>query len=175
MLVQGLATGADDEGFIRGRGKPGSAGVWVNGTYVGPASRFTVPEKYPAPAGGVEVTLREPRYKEFTTKLTVRPGKTTKFRYRMERLPEPQPPFGRLRLRGGHPESFISVTAGDVSPIYVNGQFYGYVDELNNPGGGLLMPPGEYHVKFDSPTYGSYDSRVTLEANKVTYIEIESR
>ena len=33
----------------------------------------------------------------------------------------------------------MSVTSGDIGAIYINDKFYGYVDELNNPGGGLLL------------------------------------
>jgi len=72
--------GAQDTGYIKARGKPGDAGVFINGQYTGPAVRFTVPEKYPAPAGEVEVTFKDPRYEDYTTKVTVRPKKTTKIK-----------------------------------------------------------------------------------------------
>src|SRR3981189_1078646 len=75
---------AQDTGFVRARGKPGDAGVFVNGTYAGPASRFTVPEKYPAPAGEVEVTFKDPRYEDYTTKVTVRAKKTTKIKFALK-------------------------------------------------------------------------------------------
>src|ERR1700738_3391305 len=81
LMVAGLGVNllqAEDTGFVRARGKPGDAGVFVNGKYVGPAARFTVPEKYPAPTGEVEVTFRDPRYEDYPTKVTVRPKKTTK-------------------------------------------------------------------------------------------------
>src|SRR5436190_21916257 len=39
------------------------------------ATRFTVPEKYEAPAGEVELTFRDPRHEDFATKVTVRPGR----------------------------------------------------------------------------------------------------
>src|SRR5271154_2790525 len=63
---------AQETGFVKARGKPGDAGVFINGQYVGPASRFTVPEKYPASAGEIEVTFKDPRYEDYTTKVTVR-------------------------------------------------------------------------------------------------------
>ena len=75
-LLAVTCVSAQESGYIKARGKPGDAGVFVNGQYVGPASRFTVPEKYPAPAGEVEVTFKDPRYEDFTTKVTVRPKKT---------------------------------------------------------------------------------------------------
>src|SRR5581483_10940851 len=84
---------ADETGHIKARGKPGDAAVFINGKFMGPAVRFTVPEKYESPTGEVEVTFREPRYEEYTTKVNVRAGKTTKIHYTLKKLEVPQPPF----------------------------------------------------------------------------------
>ena len=134
--------GADDTGHIKARGRPTNAAIFINGKYVGPAYRFTVPEKYDAPAGEVEVTFRDPRYEDYTTKVTVAARKTTKIHYALKMLPVAQPPFGRFRLGGGEAESFISIAAGDTGAVYINDKYYGYVDELNDAGGGLLLKPG---------------------------------
>src|SRR5580693_2897909 len=104
-----VALSAQDTGYVKARGKPGSAAVFINGKYIGPAERFTVPEKYATPAGEAEVTLREPRYEEYTTKVTVAPRKTATIHYKLTKLPVPEPPFGRFRLGGGENESFLSV------------------------------------------------------------------
>jgi hypothetical protein len=166
---------AQETGYVKARGKPGDAAVFINGKYAGPAVRFTVPEKYESPTGEVEITLREPRYEEYTTKVTVNPKKTTKIHYALKKLPVPQPPFGRIRLGGGEPESFISVAAGDTGAVYINDKYYGYVDELNNAGGGLLLKPGTYDVHVVSPLFGDFHRQVTLEANKVVVIPLPSR
>src|SRR5260370_28859863 len=83
-LVVVAAARAQDTGYIKARGKPGDAGVFVNGQYAGPASRFTVPQKYSAPAGEVEVTFKDPRFEDYTTKVTVRPKKTTNLPYSLK-------------------------------------------------------------------------------------------
>ncbi len=127
-LALAVSASAQDTGFVKAYGGPADAGVWINGKYVGPAHRFTLSEKYPAPAGEVEITFKEPLYEDYTTKATVQPHKTTKIKYEMKKLEPPKPPFGRLRLGGGEPESFISVAAGDTGPIYLNDKFVGYVD-----------------------------------------------
>lgn len=166
---------AQDSGRIKAVGKPGNAGVWVDGKYVGPASRFTVAEKYDVPAGEVDVVIREPRYEDFSTKVTIRPNKTTKVKYSLKKVEPAKPPFGRFRLGGGEPESYISVTAGDTTPVYINGKFYGYVDELNNAGGGILLNPGTYEISFDSPLYGSVKQSITIEADKVSVIPLRRK
>jgi hypothetical protein len=163
---------AQTDGYVKAYGSPGDAGVFVNGQYMGPAKRFTLSEKYMAPAGDVEVTFRDPRYEDFTTKVKVTPNKTTKIHFTMKKLEVPQPPFGRLRLGGGEPESFLSVAAGDTGAVYVNDHFYGYVDELNNAGGGLLLKPGTYDVRVSSQRFGEIQKNVTIAANKVTVIPL---
>ena len=173
MALQGAR--AEDTGYVKAHGRPGDAGVFINGQYAGPAVRFTVPEKYSAPAGDVEVTIKDPRYEDFTTKVTVRPKKTTKIKYELKKLPEPKPPFGRFRLGGGEPESFISVAAGDTGAVYINEKFFGYVDELNNAGGGLLLPPGTYDLHVVSSTFGDIRQKITIEANKVTVVPLPKK
>ena len=170
-----LASGADKQGAIKALGKPGRAGVFVDGKYVGPAGRFTVPEKYSIEPGEHEVTLKDPRYEDFSTKVSVQAGKTAKVRYKLKPVTLPPPPYGRVRFGGGEAESFISVTAGDVSPVYINDKFYGYLDELNNAGGGLLLPPGDYKIKCDSALFGNINQDIKVEANKVLVIQLTKR
>ncbi|HLK50194.1 MAG TPA: PEGA domain-containing protein [Bryobacteraceae bacterium] len=174
MALLSMPAAAQD-GYIKAYGAPGDAGVWVNGKYVGPSHRFTLSEKYAAPAGEVEVTFREPRYEDYTTKVNVQARKTTKIKYTLKKREEPTGPFGRLRLGGGEAESFISVAAGDTGPIYLNDRFVGYVDELNNAGGGLLINPGTYDLLVDSQRFGQIHQKVTIEANKVTVVPLEQK
>ena len=175
ILVAVAGATAQENGYIKARGKPGNAGVFVNGQYVGPAYRFTVPEKYPAPAGEVEVSFKDPRYEDYTTKVTVRPKKTTKLHYALKPVEPAKPPFGRFRLGGGEAESFISVATGDTGAVYINDKFFGYVDELNNPGGGILLNPGTYDLHVVSPIFGEIRQKITIEANKVTVVPLQKK
>ena len=174
ILVPAAVLYAQDTGYVKARGKPASAAVFIDGKYIGPASRFTVPEKYAAPAGEAEVTLREPRYEDYTTKVTVTARKTAKIHYSLKKLPVPEPPFGRFRLGGGEPESFLSVV-GDTGAVYINDKYYGYVDELNNAGGGLLLKPGTYDLHVVSPLFGDFKRQITIEANKVTIVPLPGK
>ncbi|MBV9506323.1 MAG: PEGA domain-containing protein [Acidobacteriia bacterium] len=166
---------AQDTGYVKAVGKPGDAGVFINGQYAGPATRFTIAEKYPAPVGEVEVTIKDPRYDDFTTKVTVQKHKTAHIKYTMKMLEPAKPPFGRLRFGGGEPESFLSVSGGDTGAVYINDRFYGYIDELNNVGGGLLLNPGTYNLHVSSPRFGEINQKVTIEADKVTVIPLQTK
>jgi hypothetical protein len=172
LLALPLAA-AEGDGYVKASGKPGNAGVFVDGKYLGPATRFTVREKYAVPPGEHEITMRDPRHKDFTTKVTVTAGKTTKIKYKLEPVEPAKPPFGRLRVGPDMPDSFMSVTSGDIGAIYINDRFYGYVDELNNPGGGLLLNPGTYDLRVESKDFGSISQKITIEADKVTVVPLK--
>lgn len=165
---------ADGDTKIRVRSGPRGAGLFIDGKYVGPAGRFTVPESYPIEPGSHEITLKDPRYEDFTTKVDAAAGKTTKISAKLKKK-EVKGPFGRLRLKGGESESFWSVAAGDIGAVYLNGQFMGHVDELNDVGGGLLVPAGTYELKVQSQVYGEFTKTVTIEAGKVNRVVYGSK
>ena len=176
-LVAGMANAkVTDHGFIKARGAPEDAAIFINGKYIGPASRYTVPEKYDAPLGDIEVTFRDPRYEEFTAKVKVEPGKTVHIHYNLKKLEPPKPPFGLLRFHGGGTgPNEGSLSGGDVGAVYINDRYYGYVQELNHVGTGILLNPGTYDLHVDSPIFGDVRQKVTIEADKTTMIQLEKK
>jgi len=174
LLIGAAIPAAAQTGHIVAKGKPGDAGVFVDGKYLGPASRFTVPEKYDVEPGEREITIKDPRYEDFTTKVTVAPKKKATVKYTLKPVPPAQGPFGLLRLGGDGQESFMSVAAGDTGAVYINDKFYGYVDELNNKGSGLLLPVGKYRLRVDSPAYG-VNQDINIEADKTTLVPLAKK
>jgi hypothetical protein len=72
-------------------------------------------------------------------------------------------------------KSWISIMKGDTGPVYVNDKFAGFIDELNNDGGGMPIPSGSYTIRAESKKYGVITRTVTVEANKVTVIPLEKK
>src|SRR5262249_36306259 len=144
-------------GVLKVKADPGRAGVFLDGKYLGPASNFAMARSYTVPAGEHELKLIEPRYQEVTKRVTITAGKKTVVTEKLAMLPKPTPPFGAIRTQ--HPDKFAAV--------YVNGKFYGHVDEFNNGSQRLLLAPGEYEVRIE-PTNGSapVTQKIKLEANK---------
>jgi hypothetical protein len=176
ILILTVATvGAEKASHIRARGGPTGAGMFVDGSYIGPAGRFSVPETYEIQPGEHEIALKDPRYEDYVTKVSVRPGKTTKIHYKLKKLAVPKGPFGRVRFGGDGVESRISIAAGDTGPVYVNDKFAGFIDELNNAGGGMLIPAGTYTIRAESQKFGVITQTVTVEANKVIVIPLQKK
>jgi hypothetical protein len=175
LLIAQVAFGAKDKGYVKASGHPGDAAVFINNKYIGPATRFTVPEKYDAPLGAVEITIRDPRFEDYTENAMVQPGKTIRIHYHLKPVEPAKPPFGTFRLGGGELDSLWSIAGGDVGAIYINNRYYGYVDELNNVGSGLLLNPGTYDLHIDSPVYGDIREKITIEADKTTIYHLPKR
>ena len=174
-LLAANAFGAKDYGYIKARGGPDDAAIFVNGKYIGPASRYTVPEKYEVPLGEIEIAIRDARYEEFTTKATVQPGKTVHIHYSLKRLEPPKPPFGTLRLTGGKIGTEESLGGGDDSAIYINDKYIGYVRQLTSIGSGLELNPGTYQLHIQSAAFGDIRQQITIEAGQTKVVSLGNK
>lgn len=143
------------EGKLKVDAKPSRAGVFLDGKYLGPAGNFARARTYSVPPGQHELILREPRYQDYSTTVTVEPGKTLKIKPAMNPKPLAQPPFGTLKLSG----------FDKYSPVFVNDSFMGHADEFDFGRQGLLLNPGTYDVKVTTV------DGMTLTEQKVTIRE----
>ena len=160
-LLCPVLVSAQGTGSLRVKANPGRAGVFVNGKYLGPAANFKIARTYQVAAGEHELKLVDPRYEEFTTKITIQPGKKTTVSQALTALPAPKPPFGRLRTE--NPDKFAAV--------YINDRFVGHVNEFSNSSQFLLINPGEYTVKI-VPTNGQpVTQTVRIQADQTTIVK----
>ncbi len=166
LAFGGGASDAAGSGYLKVNVNPGRAGVFANGRYLGPAKNFRMTRKYALPAGDYEVTLSEPRYRDFTTKVKIETGRTSVISQQLEAVPLAQPPFGELR----------TASANKFDAVYVNGKFMGHVDEFDGPRQRLLLNPGEYAVKIVPVAGGEgVEKKVTIKENQVTLVDVKSR
>lgn len=166
LLVFSLPQSAT-AGFLTLKVKPGRAGVFVDGKYVGPAANFRMPMTYFLPSGEHELLLTEPRYKDVRMKITLKVGETTVVEKSMEPLPKAKPPFARLRIVQG--------SSGKFGAIFLNGKYMGHLDEFSNSSQALLIQPGEYILKITSADFGiDHVEKITLKENETTTINTGS-
>jgi hypothetical protein len=155
-----LAADQNANGFLVAKVKPGRAGVFVDGKYLGPAANFRKARKYSVPAGEHEIRLVDPRYQEFVTKATIESGKKKELTATLTPRPPAKPPFGRLR----------TMNADKFAAVYINEHFHGHVDEFSNGAQGLLLNPGEYDVKIVPSAGPAIEKKVTIEADKTVIV-----
>jgi hypothetical protein len=152
---------AQETGSLSVKANTGRAGVFVDGKYLGPAANFRVARTYAVPAGDHELKLSDPRFEEFTTKVTIKPGKKTTVSETLKALPPAKPPFGRLRTE----------SSDEFAAIYVNDRFMGHADEFSNFAQGLLLNPGEYTVKIVPASGSPVTQTVKIEADKTVIVK----
>ena len=153
-------------GRLKVKADPGKAGVFVDGKYLGPAANFGRARTYTLPAGTHEVVLRDPRYREVSTKVTIEAGKTATLEQKLEAIPVDAPPFGKLKTRA--PEKYTAV--------FVNGAFMGHTDEFDNFAQGILLKPGDYQVRLQSADGSrSHEEKVTLVEDKTVTVNWDGR
>lgn len=155
-----LAAQQNANGSLVARVKPGRAGVFVDGKYLGPAANFRVARTYSVPAGEHEIRFVDPRYEDIVTKVTVESGKKKELRATMVPVPLTKPPYGRLR----------TINADKFAAVYVNQHFCGHVDEFSNFHQGLLLNPGSYDVKIVPEKGEPVEQKVTIAANKTVIL-----
>jgi hypothetical protein len=162
VIALGIVPGTMNaqQGYVRTSIKPGRAGVFIDGKYVGPAANFGFARKYAVAPGEHEIKFDDPRYEEITTKVTVVAGKTVTVRESMKALPPPKPPFGRLR----------TLSSDKFAAVYVNGKYMGHADEFSNPLQGLLLNPGEYTVKIVPLSGKEHEEKVTISADQTVTV-----
>ncbi len=152
---------AQQNGSLCVKTNTGRAGVFLDGKYLGPAANFGHARTYVAAAGEHELKLAEPRYEEFTSKVTITAGKKTTVRETLKALPMPKPPFGRLRTE----------STDKFAAVYVNDKYMGHADEFSNVAQGLLLNPGEYAVKIVPASGAPIARTVTIEADKTVVVK----
>lgn len=156
-----LAAQQQNTGYLTVKANPGRAGVFLDGKYLGPAANFRVARTYAVPAGKHEVKLADPRFEEATEQVTIEPGKKTKVHQTLKPLTPAKGPFGVLRAQ--NPDKFAAV--------YVNGKYFGHVDEFSNFAQGIQLNPGEYEVKIEPTSGQPVAKKVTVEAGKTVIVK----
>jgi hypothetical protein len=132
ILLGGFFLSAQDSGtgYLKLKVHLSRAGVFIDGKYVGPAANFGSARKYALRAGEHEITLSDPRYQDFSTKVKIEAGKTTTPSQSLQAATVAPPPYGTLRIEGG---------TSKFDAVFVNGKFMGHVGEFSNSGQGLLL------------------------------------
>jgi hypothetical protein len=166
VLLNGLFVSAQQggNGYLKLKVHPGSAGVFVDGNYMGPAANFGIARKYAVAVGEHEIILKDSRYEDYSTKVNIEAGKTTTLSQSLQPVTPPSPPFGTLRIKGG---------SSKFDGVFLNGKFMGHLDEFNNFAQGMLITPGEYTLTVVSPGgKQELEEKIQIEEKKTTLIRV---
>jgi hypothetical protein len=135
-----------------------TAGVWVDGQYVGFVKELKDDKKLLLLPGEHDIAVRQTGYFELTAKIVAEPAKKTIMTVRLEKNPQAQ--FSAVTG-----EIKLEVTP-ERAAVFVDGHFAGTVNQFRGAGRAMLIAPGNHHIKIGLVGYQPFETDVTLLAKQ---------
>ncbi len=130
-----------------------TAGVWVDGQYVGFVKELKHDKKLLLLPGKHEIVVRQAWYADHRQEVMLDPGQTYTIKLEMRKDPV-QIPTEAAQLR---------IVAYPIrAAVFIDEQFTGHVNEFNGRGQGILLTPGEHKVRIALPGYQPFETVVKL-------------
>jgi PEGA domain len=130
-----------------------TAGVWVDGQYVGFVKELKHEKKLLLLPGKHEILVKQAWYTDQRQAVMLDPGQVYTIKLEMRKDPV-QTPEQAAQLK---------IVAFPVrAAVFIDEQFTGHVNEFNGPGQGILLTPGEHKVRIALPGYQPFETTVNL-------------
>jgi hypothetical protein len=143
--------------FEAQNGPAKSAGVWVDGKYVGYLKELKGSKKLLLLPGEHEISVRQAGFKSVEQTVTVQPNQIQILRVLLAKDPKAQYPT----LSG---EVKLSIDP-DRAAVFVDNQFAGHAHEFSG-GRAMLLSPGKHSIKISLPGYQSFNTDIEVRANQ---------
>jgi hypothetical protein len=151
--------------FVAHNKEEKTAGVWVDGQYVGFVKELTGDKKIVLLPGKHDVLIRQAWYKDYAEQVILEPGKTSVVNVSLVRDQHPT-------TREATGELKISATPTRAA-VFVDNQFAGHVDEFDGVGKAMLLTPGRHSVRVALPGYLPFDTVVDLRPHQKLKIQTD--
>ena len=135
-----------------------TAGVWVDGQYVGFVNELKGDKKVLLLPGEHKISARQTGYIELTQKIVAEPGKKTILTITLEKDPKAQISASSAQVK-------LKVTP-ERAAVFVDGQFAGTANQFQGVGRAMLIAPGKHHIKIGLVGYQPFETDVTLAPNQ---------
>jgi len=142
-----------------------TAGVWVDGQYVGSVKELAGDKKLMLLPGKHEIVIRQAWYNEFVTEAILEPGKTHEVNVVLVKSP-------RLPTNDATAELKITATPSRAA-VFVDGQFAGHADEFDGVGKAMLLTPGQHRLHIALPGYLPFDTMVDVRPRQKLKIQTD--
>lgn len=140
-------------------GKPAkSAGVWVDGQYLGYVNELKGNKKVLLMPGKHTITVRQTGYKDWTDDVVIQPGQELNLPVQLERNPAEQYPAVTAQVK-------LEVDP-DRAAVFVDGQFAGYAHQFGGVKRAMLVAPGKHQIKIALVGYRDFTTEVNLQPHQ---------
>lgn len=140
-----------------------TAGVWIDGQYVGYAKELAGDKKMLLLPGKHEIIVRQPWYRDYVEQAVLEPGELHLVNLSLVRET-------RSPSRDATGELRISATPTRAA-VFVDQQFAGHVDEFDGVGKAMLLTPGQHSLRLALPGYLPFETMVDLRPHQKLKIE----
>jgi hypothetical protein len=135
-----------------------TAGVWVDGQYVGSVKELSGDKKIMLLPGKHDILVRQAWYQDYAEQVILEPGKVTLVNVSLARAAHPTPKEATGELK-------IAATPTRAA-VFVDNQFAGHVDEFDGVGKAMLLTPGRHSVRVALPGYLPFETVVDLRPHQ---------
>jgi hypothetical protein len=142
-----------------------TAGVWVDGQYVGFVKELAGDKKLMLLPGKHEIVIRQAWYDEFVKQVILEPGQ-------IEQIDVALVKSARLPTKDATGELKIAASPSRAA-VFVDGQYAGHVDEFNGAGKAMLLTPGQHRLRIALPGYLPFDTMVDLRPQQKLKIQTD--
>jgi hypothetical protein len=140
-----------------------TAGVWVDGQYVGYAKELNGDKKVLLMPGKHEIIVRQPWYRDHIEQAVLEPGEVRTINLSLVR-------DTRTPASNANSELKISATPARAA-VFVDEQFVGHVDEFDGSGQAMLLTSGQHRVRIALPGYLPFETTVDLRPHQKLKLE----
>jgi len=131
-----------------------TAGVWIDGQYVGYVEELRGDKRVSLLPGEHTVSARQTGYFQVTEKIVTEPGKQTDIEITLTRDP-------KVQFSATPAEIKLKITP-ERAAVFVDGEFAGTVNQFSGVGRAMLVSPGNHHIKIDLAGFRPFETDVTL-------------
>jgi PEGA domain len=135
-----------------------TSGVWVDGQYVGYLKELKGSKKVLLLPGEHTITVRQDGYRDFVSRVDIKPGEKRVVRVAMEKGPTGAMPAVTATVK-------IAVNPTRAA-VFVDGLFVGHVAEFQGLGRGLLVAPGSHAIRIALPGYQTFETQISPGARQ---------
>src|SRR3984893_12860180 len=135
-----------------------TAGVWVDGKYVGYLSELKGSKKLLLLPGEHEISVRQAGYRSVEQKIDVQPNAVQTLKVSLAKDPRAQYPTVSAEVR-------LSIDP-DRAAVFVDDQYAGHAHEFGGAGRAMLLSPGKHRIKITLPGYQSFETEIEVRANQ---------
>jgi hypothetical protein len=149
--------------FVAHNSAEKTAGVWVDGQYLGYVKELSGDRKMVLLPGRHEIVVRQPWYKEYVENALLEPGELHTINLSLVRDTRslPKDATGELKI------SALPVRAA----VFVDEQFVGHANEFDGVGKAMLLTPGQHRVRIALPGYLPFETTVDLRPHQKLKIQ----